>query len=268
MNLNLQMLPVNTLNVYKKNFNLRIIDDFNDLKENGLSVKTFGFYTSVSAVFSSKIEGEEIDLDSYIKHKRFGVKYKPDYTQKIDDLYDAYLFAKSNPLNAENVSIAHKLLTKNILQEYLQGRYRNSIMYVITNDGKIEYVAAPPDKVEEEMHKLYSDVATLLETNLAFDEVFFFASLIHLVFVKIHPFADGNGRTARLLEKWFLAQKSGNKAWFVQSERYYYDHHQAYYKNIRRLGIEYEELNYSEALPFLEMLPQSVFSPAEDSCQL
>jgi Fic family protein len=28
----------------------------------------------------------------------------------------------------------------------------------------------------------------------------------------------GNGRTARLLEKWFLAEKLGAKAWFVESE--------------------------------------------------
>ncbi len=46
--------------------------------------------TSVSAVYSSKIEGEEIELDSFIKHRRGGVKYRADYTRKIDDLYDAY----------------------------------------------------------------------------------------------------------------------------------------------------------------------------------
>ncbi|WP_220392957.1 Fic family protein [Chitinophaga lutea] len=35
--------------------------------------------------------------------------------------------------------------------------------------------------------------------------------MIHLVFVKIHPRADGNGRSARLLEKWFLAVKLGKR---------------------------------------------------------
>jgi Fic family protein len=79
-----------------------------------------------------------------------------------------------------------------------------------------------------------------------------------LVFVKIHPFNDGNGRTARLLEKWFLAEKLGEKAWFVQSERFYYEHHNTYYHNIRKLGLEYEALNYSEVLPFLQLLPEAV----------
>jgi Fic family protein len=108
------------------------------------------------------------------------------------------------------------------------------------------------------MQRFYKDLDVLLKSDLSFDECFFYASMIHLVFVKIHPFDDGNGRTARLIEKWFLAQKLGNNAWFIQSERYYYDNHQIYYNNIRRLGIDYEELNYKAALPFLQMLPNSL----------
>ena len=130
-------------------------------------------------------------------------------------------------------------------------------MFVVAEDGKIKYVAATPDKLKTELKKLYADMETLLATDLSFDEVFFFASILHLVFVKIHPFEDGNGRASRLLEKWFLAQKPGPKAWFVQSERNYYHQHQIYYNNIRRLGLEYNELKYSEALLFLQMSPNA-----------
>jgi Fic family protein len=88
--------------------------------------------------------------------------------------------------------------------------------------------------------------------------VLFFASMLHLVFVKIHPFEDGNGRTSRLLEKWFIAEKLGANAWFIESERNYYEEHQTYYNNIRRMGIEYGELDYSKALPFLQMLAAAI----------
>ena len=62
--------------------------------------------------------------------------------------------------------------------------------------------------------------------HLTIEETFYFASMIHLMFVKIHPWNDGNGRSARLIEKWFLAQKLGEKAWYIQSEKNYYQNHQ------------------------------------------
>ncbi len=64
-----------------------------------------------------------------------------------------------------------------------------------------------------ELAKFYNDLNSLVNAPLTFQETFFFASVLHLVFVKIHPFDDGNGRTSRLIEKWFLAEKLGHKAW-------------------------------------------------------
>lgn len=254
----LNIIPSELLEDYKSSFEDDIIVGFENLHDSELSIDTFSFYTSVSAVFSSKIEGEAIELDSFIKHKRLGVEYTPDYTQKIDDLYNAYEFAQNNGLTAETLMQSHKLLTKNILHPKHQGEFRKSNMYVMTDDGRIEYVAATHEKVIPEMEKFYSDLEVLLKTDLNFKEVLYFASMLHLVFVKIHPLDDGNGRTARLLEKWFLAEKLGAKAWFMESERYYYNQHQAYYANIRKLGLEYDELDYSQALYFLRMLAASI----------
>lgn len=235
-----------------------IREAFETLKDAELSTPNFSFYTSVSSVYSSKIEGEAIELDSYIKHKRDGVAFKPDYTKKIDDLYSAYLFAQNNTLSEKNVKKVHKLLSKHIVSAAWQGKYRLQNMYVATEDGRIEYVAALPQIVESEMATFFKDISLLLTASLSIEEVFYYASMIHLVFVKIHPWNDGNGRSARLIEKWFLAEKLGKNAWFVQSEKLYYQQHQTYYRNIRALGLEYEELNYEKALSFLLMLPESL----------
>ena len=258
MNYKLQIIPTYILEKYLQQVPKNIEVVFNELKDAEISTDTFSFYTSVSSVFSSKIEGEEIELDSYIKHKKFGIEFLPDYTKKIDDLYNAYTFAKIAALNKENIAEAHRLLSKHIVAIHLQGKIRTQNMYVSTQDGRIEYVAATPTEVPTEMEKFYADIETLLKQKLTINEVFFFAAMIHLVFVKIHPWNDGNGRSARLIEKWFLAQKLGDKAWFVQSEKNYYQQHKTYYKNIRLLGLEYLELDYSQALPFLLMLPNSV----------
>ncbi|MBI2280068.1 MAG: Fic family protein [Bacteroidetes bacterium] len=254
----LKIIPTDLLEQYNSQVNKDLSSVFDNLVDAEISTDSFSFYTSVSSVFSSKIEGEEIELDSYIKHKKFGIEFLPDYTKKIDDLYNAYTFAKTNLLNKENIEKAHKLLSKHIVALHQQGKIRTQNMYVSTPDGKIEYVAATPFEVQKELEKFYSDIEILLHQKLKVNEVFFFASMIHLVFVKIHPWNDGNGRSARLIEKWFLAQKLGDKAWFVQSEKNYYLHHQTYYKNIRLLGMEYSDLDYSNALPFLLMLPNSI----------
>lgn len=259
MKFQLEIIPINLLNEYCSKVDNDIQKKFEKLKDSELSIATFSFYTSVSAVFSSKIEGENIELDSFVKHKRLGVKFLPDYTQKIDDLYDAYQFAKKSGINKSTIEKAHILLTKHILQKTQRGKIRNGNMFVLTTDGKIEYVAAAPNIVGNELDKFYRDIEFLIKAKLNMEEVFFFASLIHLVFVKIHPFDDGNGRTARLLEKWFLAEKLGEKAWFIQSEKNYYTQHNTYYNNIRRLGLEYDSLDYMQALPFLLMLPQALF---------
>ena len=231
---------------------------FDTLKDAEISTDTFSFYTSVASVFSSKIEGEHIELDSYIKHKGFGIEFQPDYTKKIDDLYSAYLFAQNNELNSSNIKQAHSLLAKNILGANFHGKLRQQHMYVTTDDGRIEYVAISPVDLPEEMRKFYEDLETLTHQQLSAEEVFYFAAYIHLVFVKIHPWNDGNGRSARLLEKWFIAHHLGEKAWYMQSEKYYYLQHEKYYHNIRKLGLEYSELNYAKALPFLLMIPESL----------
>ena len=126
-------------------------------------------------------------------------------------------------------------------------------MFVINSDDKIEYIAASPDIVNKELDKLFDDTKILIKADLNPFEIFYYASLLHLVFVKIHPFQDGNGRTARLIEKWFLIEKIGQKATSVQLEKNYYKRLKDYYLNIRKLGLEYDDLDYSKSLDFLLM---------------
>ncbi len=258
------LLSVALLEKYREAVATVGLERYAALEESELSVDAFSFYTSVSAVYSSKIEGEDIELDSYVKHKRFGISFLPDHTQKIDDLYGAYQFAKANACDRNNLLEAHRMLTHHILPEAQRGRIRTSNMYVTTATGRIEYVAASPSMVHAEMEKLFADLEQLLRMELSLAEVFYFAAMLHLVLVKIHPFDDGNGRCARLFEKWFLAEKLGGKAWLIQSEKNYYKNHQLYYQNIRLLGLEYDALDHSAALPFLLMLPEATAMNEQD----
>ena len=234
------------------------IEKLDNQKEIEIPVNYFSFYKSVSSVYSSKIEGEEIDFDSFFKHKFLNVKFKADYTQKADDLFAAYDFIENHKLTLENIKKAHSILSKHLLPRDQQGFIRTNPMFVINSNDQIEYVAADPKIVRTELDKLFDDIETLQDFELNDFEIFYFASLIHLVFVKIHPFQDGNGRVARLIEKWFLKEKIGDKAAGVQLEKNYYKNLSGYYSNIKKLGLEYEDLDYSLSLDFLLMTASGI----------
>jgi Fic family protein len=234
------------------------MNKLNRIKKQELPVDYFQFYKSVSSVYSSKIEGEDIDFDSYFKHKFMKVQFQADYIKKADDLYFAYEFIDSNNLTLENIKKAHAILSSNLLHNNQQGFIRTNPMFVINSNDQIEYVATSPDQVNSELEKLFRDIEILKNKELNSYEIFYYASLIHLIFVKIHPFQDGNGRTARLIEKWFLLEKLGEKAYSIQLEKNYYQKLKDYYNNIKKLGLEYEELDYKKSLDFLLMTIQSL----------
>lgn len=243
-------------------FTLRVkespIEKINRAEKIDLPVDYFQFYKSVSSVYSSKIEGEEIDFDSYFKHKFMHIEFKVDYTKKADDLYAAYDFIDSNDLSLDNVKRVHAILSDNLLPKNQQGLIRTNPMFVLNSNDQIEYVATSPDQVVIELEKLFDDIELLHKKELNSFEVFYYAALIHLVFVKIHPFQDGNGRTARLIEKWFLFEKLGAKATSIQLEKNYYSNLKDYYNNIKKLGLEYEDLDYTKSLDFLLMTVTSL----------
>jgi Fic family protein len=116
------------------------------------------------------------------------------------------------------------------------------------------YLAIESEFVKETMNELFSGIEELLLSSISIEEVFYFASLIHMKFVHIHPFRDGNGRAARILEKWFVSAKLGDEFWKLPSEKYYKERQADYYKHLN-LGVNYYELNYDKSLPFLTMLP-------------
>ena len=253
-----KILTDKLLDDYKKAARESPLDKIDKIKKPDIPVDYFQFYKSVSSVYSSKIEGENIEFDSYFKHKFLKVKFKPDYTRKADDLYSAYDFIDNNGLTLENVQKTHSILSKSLLPKSQQGFIRNNPMFVINSDDKIEYVAASPEIVKSELDKLFHDVDLLQNTDLNPFEIFYYASLLHLVIVKIHPFQDGNGRTARLIEKWFLIEKIGQKATSVQLEKNYYKRIKDYYSNIRKIGLKYEHLDYSKSLDFLLMTVKGI----------
>ena len=246
-------------NTWLSLLDVKLNKEFEKIKTRAWTAENFKFATAVSVMSSSKIEGETLDVDSYVKHKMLDIEYLPNLTEKPNDLYAAYEFAKNHTLSKEHFHKCHAIATLHLLPEQQRGQTRKGNMLIMEQQSqRVEYEAASAQLVQKEYERFWSELNDLAELNLEIDEAFYYASLIHLVFVKIHPFNDGNGRTARLLEKWFLSSKLGEKAWYIPSELYYYNNVKAYYHNLARVGLFYEELKYERGIPFLLMLPQSL----------
>lgn len=215
---------------------------------------TFDYLTKSSAVYSSNIEGNSIDLNSYMNYELNKDKFKAGKEiTEIEHLIASYEFAQDNQLNEKNLLICHRIFSETLLIESKRGVYRTEQVGVFGKSG-LAYLAVEPELVETEMKPFFQDISELISANLTESEVFYFASLIHLRFAHIHPFRDGNGRAARLLEKWFITEKLGRNFWKIQSEKYYKVNQSQYYETIN-LGVNFYHLNYDNCIGFLQMLP-------------
>ncbi|HQA75543.1 MAG TPA: Fic family protein [Salinivirgaceae bacterium] len=253
----LKFIAPNYFDEYNEKQKITLIKHFNKIKAIDSNTENFNFYFSNSAVYSSMIEGNIIDFDSYLKYSYSGMNNTGKSFKEIEDLKTAYTFAEEHKLNLDNFLKSHKILSDTILSEQkYRGAIRDKNVFVFS-DGKKIYAGANKEIVETEISRLFDDIKILITKELTINQVFYYASMIHLILVQIHPFADCNGRSARLLEKWFLAEKLGKNGWFIQSERLYQKRKTSYYKNVH-LGEDYNTINYNYCIPFLLMLPMAL----------
>ena len=217
----------------------------------------FDYLTKASAVYSSNIEGNSIDLNSFMNYELSKEKFKiGKEIEEIENLIVAYNFAQKNKLTETNLLHCHKTFSETLLIKSKRGKYRIEQVGVFGKTG-MAYLAIEAEYVKNEMKLLFQDISELLSDKLTNTEVFYHASLIHLKFVHIHPFRDGNGRAARLVEKWFIAEKLGFDFWKLPSEEYYKINQQKYYNAIN-LGVNFYELNYNNCIAFIKLLPNSL----------
>lgn len=113
--------------------------------------------------------------------------------------YD-YMFTliKSDTITTENILMLHKLFYQNIDSDNA-GAWRKHPIFVSGSD----YVFPLPEELQAKMAELEKWIKTERDNYHPVE----FAALLHLKFVTIHPFIDGNGRTARLLTNLALIQK-------------------------------------------------------------
>lgn len=111
------------------------------------------------------------------------------------------------------------------------GRYRIGPVYVLQEStGDIVHEGANADALPALMGELVRTVFSAGGDRLLD------AAMAHLNFVLIHPFKDGNGRMARVLQSLVLAADSDISPVFYSIEEYLGRHAQAYYDVLAKVG--------------------------------
>ncbi|MFV2040765.1 MAG: Fic family protein, partial [Candidatus Hydrothermarchaeales archaeon] len=183
---------------------------------------------------STHIEGTELTLEQakeILADKRVeGVKEKDEVELKN---YRAALEAisqqlgKEEPIIEDQIKEIHQTIVKGVRGgEYTPGEYRTTQNYIINSaTGEIIYTPPKAAFVKDLMKELVEwinqpkDISPII-----------LASIAQFQFVHIHPFADGNGRTARLLSTLVLYKTGYDfKRLFSLSE--YYDRDKPSYYN-------------------------------------
>ena len=119
--------------------------------------------------------------------------------QEVKNAYKAYKeIEKVNPYSVEDLKKIQGILTFAIQDD--SGKFRNHGEAVY--DGNVQIFMAPPHTmVPELMNNLFNWMTTVKEEV----NPLILSSIFHYEFVFIHPFSDGNGRTARLWQTAILA---------------------------------------------------------------
>ncbi len=153
---------------------------------------------------------------------------------EIQNLKNAYTYIKSlKPsknfitLNEKLLRDIHKAITKDIdYNNNIPGNFRNHIVKV--GDKSHGGIYTPP-KITEDIKILTSlFIKWINNENILKLDPIIRAGLAHYHLGLIHPFADGNGRTARIVEALIL-QTSGIKYVPVMLSNFYYRNIDDYY---------------------------------------
>ncbi|HTL47751.1 MAG TPA: Fic family protein [Verrucomicrobiae bacterium] len=162
------------------------------------------------AIASSQLEGAATTRDVAKEMLRTGRKPKNTAERMILNNYVTMKALKKyikEPLSRKMILEIHTLLSKDTHSDKsIAGRFRRNDeeVRVIWNDGTVLHVPPPADELEERM-------AALCEFANTEDHHFIHPAIkgmiLHFWLAYDHPFADGNGRTARALFYWYMLKK-------------------------------------------------------------
>lgn len=177
---------------------------------------------------------------------------------EVENYYNALklldeLSKKKGDITVEEVLKLHKTVVAGLVEDKKVGQFRPADVYVLDDlgDGRemLRFKAPPAPQVK----KLIEDLLIWLgDRKKESIHPIIKAGILHLQFVTIHPFTDGNGRVARLLTQLQLYRDNWDFRKILVLEDYYNSDRMSYYNAENRAqGKNYQkDMDYTTWLEY------------------
>ena len=199
-----------------------------------------------SAHCSTAIEGNPLSLEEVtelaagrdIMVRRKDKQEVLNYLEALDKIPE---YAKKIPFTSEDLLDIQKTVTKETLENPKdEGIFRNRQVYVENRaTGMIIFTPPPTDQVPQLVSSFFEwfNSSEVHEIDPVIE-----AGLTHYELVRIHPFIDGNGRTARIIATLVLYKRGFDVKRFFALDDYYDQDRRAYYEALNRVDQSTLEL--------------------------
>ncbi len=236
-----------------------------------------------SAHHSTSIEGNPLsllevtdllegrDVAAHPREKREVLNY----AGVLDYIDQGYRGRRSKPVGENTIRQLHRLLMHDLLPEDEAGAYRQVPVVVgIPATGEVRFRPPAWDEVPDLMAGLVDWLNSPSASGLM---PVLHAGIAHYECVRIHPFIDGNGRTARALATLILYMRGFDTRRFFALEEYYNTDRRSYYEALAAAdesgdltewleyfaqGIAVEMVRLEQRIEALEQIVQRV-TPSE-----
>lgn len=200
---------------------------------------------ATSVHYSTAIEGNVLTLgqvESLLRGEQ--VAARDDQIQEVLNYREAISYVqevgsqRENQITEQTIRTIHFLVSKSLPGPYDPGRYRAAQNNVVDSvSGRVVFRPPPPEAVGS----LMQEFIEWLNSGGRQLDPYLRAALAHLNFVGIHPFADGNGRTARIIEALVFYHAGYKSHELVSLEEFFGSDTESYYAALRNsLGPIYQ----------------------------
>lgn len=182
--------------------------------------------------------------------------------KKIDELSKT-----RREITLAEILMLHKIVINGLVEAKKVGKFRPGDVYVLDDLGdgreKLRFKAPSAKMVSKLTHELLVWIKLSRRENL---HPIVKASILHLQFVSIHPFTDGNGRVARLLTQLQLYRDKWDFRKILVLEDYYNRDRMSYYNAEQEVqGSQYKE--GCDFTPWLEYFTKGFLVEARKSLE-